>query len=183
MPPLPRSREGNESPSSHCHGSTMMGRRMSRQPEAGKPIHCRSSREGILLGSIVSPVAVLTFQLPNLKKGRFAYLLPACLARRPGMRPAGGAMHPGPAWRWAGKGFAGGAVAFPRSSKSTAVLRPEGDMMRPLKNGFAAVQKSFSLLILAKTILFNCQILNNILKRRKTFDSPLANHFSQLKLS
>jgi hypothetical protein len=31
-PPLPRSREGNENPESHCHGETMMGRRMSRQP-------------------------------------------------------------------------------------------------------------------------------------------------------
>jgi hypothetical protein len=44
MPPLPRSREGNESLESHCHGESMAGRRVSRQPEAGKPIHRDSSR-------------------------------------------------------------------------------------------------------------------------------------------
>ena len=44
MPPLPRSREGNENPKSHCHERTMMGRRVSRRPEAGKPIHRGSSR-------------------------------------------------------------------------------------------------------------------------------------------
>ena len=38
-PPLPRSREGNENPISHCHNVITTGRRVSRQPEAGKPIH------------------------------------------------------------------------------------------------------------------------------------------------
>ena len=47
-PPLPRSREGNENPKSHCHENYVTGRRVSRQPEAGKPIHHRSSRGGVL---------------------------------------------------------------------------------------------------------------------------------------
>ncbi len=43
-PPLPRSRNGNENPKCHCHESIMMGRRVSRPPEAGRPIHRRPSR-------------------------------------------------------------------------------------------------------------------------------------------
>ena len=38
-PPLPRSREGNESRMSHCPETIGMGRLVSRAPEAGRPIH------------------------------------------------------------------------------------------------------------------------------------------------
>jgi len=50
--------------------------------------------------------------------------------------------------------------------------------MRPLKNGFAAAQKSFSLLVCLHIIVIYYQMLNSITERRKTFDSLLANHFS-----
>ena len=54
-PPLPRSREGNESPKRHCHEEIMMGRRVSRPPEAGRPIHLSSSR-GEIYAPIIYPV-------------------------------------------------------------------------------------------------------------------------------
>ena len=38
-PPLPRSREGNESRTSHCPDVVGMGRPVSRPPEAGRPVH------------------------------------------------------------------------------------------------------------------------------------------------
>jgi len=50
--------------------------------------------------------------------------------------------------------------------------------MRPLKNGFAAAQKSFSLLVCSHIIVIDYKMLNSITERRKTFDSLLANRFS-----
>jgi len=38
-PPLPRSRDGNESRMSHCSDAVGMGRQVSREPEAGRPVH------------------------------------------------------------------------------------------------------------------------------------------------
>jgi len=49
-----------------------------------------------------------------------------------------------------------------------------------LKNGFAAAKKSFSILVSLHIIMINYQTLNSISERRKTFDSPLANHFSEV---
>ena len=43
-PPLPRSREGNESPKCHSREGIVRGRRASRRPEAGRPIHRKHSR-------------------------------------------------------------------------------------------------------------------------------------------
>ena len=44
IPPLPRSREGNESPKRHSREGIVRGRRASRRPEAGRPIHRKHSR-------------------------------------------------------------------------------------------------------------------------------------------
>jgi iron complex transport system permease protein len=44
FPPLPRSREGNESPKSHFREGVARGRRASRRPEAGRPVHRKHSR-------------------------------------------------------------------------------------------------------------------------------------------
>jgi hypothetical protein len=49
---------------------------------------------------------------------------------------------------------------------------------RPLKNGFAATQKSFPLRRQPEGIMIHDKPLTSSLERRKTFDSPLANHFS-----
>jgi len=55
--------------------------------------------------------------------------------------------------------------------------------MRPLKNGFAAAQKAFSLLLGLRIIVIDCRMLSPITERRKTFDSLLANHFSAVMQS
>jgi hypothetical protein len=55
--------------------------------------------------------------------------------------------------------------------------------MRPLKNGFAAAQKSFSLQRCSCRIMIKDKLLTSALERRKTFDSPLANHFSPVMQS
>jgi len=47
-----------------------------------------------------------------------------------------------------------------------------------LKNGFAAAQKSFSLLVSLNILVIDYLMLNSITERRKTFDSLLANRFS-----
>jgi len=52
-----------------------------------------------------------------------------------------------------------------------------------LKNGFAAAQKSFSLLFGLHVIMIDYRVLNSITDRRKTFDSLLANHFSAVMQS
>jgi len=52
-----------------------------------------------------------------------------------------------------------------------------------LKNGFAAAQKSFSLLVCLHVIVINYWMLNSITDRRKTFYSLLANHFSAVMQS
>jgi len=49
---------------------------------------------------------------------------------------------------------------------------------RELKNGFAASQKSFPLRRRPNVIMMQDESLTSSLERRKTFDSPLANHFS-----
>ena len=51
-------------------------------------------------------------------------------------------------------------------------------IIETLKNGFAAAQKSFSLLVCLHIIMIDYEILNSISERRKTFDSLLANHYS-----
>ena len=56
-------------------------------------------------------------------------------------------------------------------------LRPL-NIMKPLKNGFAAAQKYFPLRKHPAAIMINDRPLMSSLERRKTFDSPLANHFS-----
>jgi hypothetical protein len=48
----------------------------------------------------------------------------------------------------------------------------------PSKNGFAATQKSFPLRRRPVVIMIHDKPLTSSLERRKTFDSPLANHFS-----
>jgi len=53
----------------------------------------------------------------------------------------------------------------------------------PLKNGFAAAHKSFSLLLGLHIIVIDCRMLSSITERRKTFDSLLANHFSAVMQS
>ena len=47
-----------------------------------------------------------------------------------------------------------------------------------MKNGCAAAQKSFSLLVGWYIIMIKFRMLNSIPERQKTFDSPPANHFS-----
>jgi len=47
-----------------------------------------------------------------------------------------------------------------------------------MKNGFAAAQKSFPLRERPDVIMIQGKPLTLSLERRKTFDSPLANHFS-----
>jgi hypothetical protein len=49
---------------------------------------------------------------------------------------------------------------------------------KPLKNGFAAAQKSFPLRGRPDVIMIHGKPKTSSLERRKTFDSPLANHFS-----
>jgi hypothetical protein len=51
----------------------------------------------------------------------------------------------------------------------------------PLKDGFAAAQKSFSLLVSLHVIMINNLTFRSISERRKTFDSPHANHLSLLR--
>jgi D-glycero-D-manno-heptose 1,7-bisphosphate phosphatase len=51
----------------------------------------------------------------------------------------------------------------------------------PLKNGFAASQKSFPLRIQPEVIMTHDKPLLSSLEKRKTFDSPLANHFSAVQ--
>ena len=58
MPPLPRSREGNENPKSHCHPQYVTGRRVSRQPEAGRPIHCNVLAGGKMLNYLFLPIFI-----------------------------------------------------------------------------------------------------------------------------
>jgi hypothetical protein len=50
--------------------------------------------------------------------------------------------------------------------------------LRPLKNGFTASQKSFPLRGRPGVIMIQDKLKTSSLERRKTFDSPLANHFS-----
>lgn len=46
MPPLPRSREGNERPLRYAQKATgKLGRRTTRKPVAGKPLHLNNPRE------------------------------------------------------------------------------------------------------------------------------------------
>jgi len=47
-----------------------------------------------------------------------------------------------------------------------------------MKNGFAASQKSFPLRGQFVVIMIHDKPLTSSLERRKTFDSPLADHFS-----
>jgi D-glycero-D-manno-heptose 1,7-bisphosphate phosphatase len=55
------------------------------------------------------------------------------------------------------------------------------DHLRPAKNGFAAAQKSFPLRKQPDVIMTHDKPLTSSLERRKTFDSPLANHFSSVR--
>jgi hypothetical protein len=55
--------------------------------------------------------------------------------------------------------------------------------MRPLKNGFAAAQKSFPLRGHPVAIMIDRKPLTLFLEMRKIFDSPLANHFSEVMQS
>ncbi len=60
-PPLPRSREGNESPGCHSRRGIARGRRASRRPEAGKPIHREYTRGRKILphpASHLTPVRI-----------------------------------------------------------------------------------------------------------------------------
>ncbi|GEM_PF-2511771 len=46
MPPLPRSREGNERPLRFAQKATgKLGRRTTRKPVAGRPLHLNNPRE------------------------------------------------------------------------------------------------------------------------------------------
>jgi D-glycero-D-manno-heptose 1,7-bisphosphate phosphatase len=56
-----------------------------------------------------------------------------------------------------------------------------GDHLRQMKNGFAASQKSFPLRRQPDVIMTHDKPLTSSLERRKTFDSPLANHFSSIQ--
>jgi len=49
-----------------------------------------------------------------------------------------------------------------------------------MKNGFTAAQKSFSLQGTSYLMIFNNKLLTSLLEMRKTFDSPLVNHFSRV---
>jgi hypothetical protein len=62
--------------------------------------------------------------------------------------------------------------------KSLSGMKLELQNNRPLKNGFAASQKSFPLRRRPEVIMVHDKPLTSSLERRKTFDSPLANHFS-----
>jgi hypothetical protein len=53
----------------------------------------------------------------------------------------------------------------------------------PLKNGLAAAQKSFPLRGRPDVIMKYDKPLTSSLEMRKTFDSPLANHFSAVMQS
>ena len=59
IPPLPRSREGNESPKSHSREGIARGRRASRRPEAGRPIHRKHSRGRKILAHPVSHLTLI----------------------------------------------------------------------------------------------------------------------------
>ena len=59
IPPLPRSREGNESPKSHSREGIVRGRRASRRPEAGRPIHRKHSRGRKILAHPVSHLTLI----------------------------------------------------------------------------------------------------------------------------
>jgi iron complex transport system permease protein len=59
IPPLPRSREGNESPKSHSREGIVRGRRASRRPEAGKPIHRKRTRGRKILSHPVSHLTLI----------------------------------------------------------------------------------------------------------------------------
>ena len=59
IPPLPRSREGNESPKSHSREGIARGRRASRRPEAGKPIHRKHTRGRKVLPHPVSHLTLI----------------------------------------------------------------------------------------------------------------------------
>jgi len=52
-----------------------------------------------------------------------------------------------------------------------------------LKNGFGTAQKSFSLPVSLHILMINHAMLSPISERRKTFDSPLTNHFSAVMQS
>jgi hypothetical protein len=52
-----------------------------------------------------------------------------------------------------------------------------------MKNGFTASQKSFPLREQPDVIMIQDMPLTQSLERRKTFDSPLANHFSSVMQS
>jgi hypothetical protein len=55
--------------------------------------------------------------------------------------------------------------------------------MRPLKNDFATAQKSFPLRGQPVAIMIDCKPLTLFLEMRKTFDSPLTNHFAKVMQS
>ena len=56
-----------------------------------------------------------------------------------------------------------------------------GDHLVPLNNGFAAAQKSFPLRRQSDVIMTHDKPSTSSLERGKTFDSPLANHFSAVR--
>ena len=71
IPPLPRSREGNESPKSHSREGIVRGRRASRRPEAGRPIHLELERIGFKYGE----KRVLQHVTLTVEKGEFFGIL------------------------------------------------------------------------------------------------------------
>jgi hypothetical protein len=71
-PRCPAAVKGTKTQKSHCHERNMMGRRVSRLPEAGKPVHRSSSR-----GECHVDIIFHTFPNSNL---------PACYFRLQGCK-------------------------------------------------------------------------------------------------
>ena len=71
IPPLPRSREGNESPKSHSRDGIVRGGRASRRPEAGKPVHLELERINFKYGE----KRVLQDVTLTVEKGEFFGIL------------------------------------------------------------------------------------------------------------
>jgi hypothetical protein len=60
-PRCPAAVKGTKASKSHCHEKCMTGRRVSREPEAGKPIHRGSSR-----GDFYGYITFLNYSIPAL---------------------------------------------------------------------------------------------------------------------
>jgi len=71
-PRCPAAVKGTKTSKSHCHEKCMTGRRVSRQPEAGKPIHRGSSR-GIFTATLLFSIIPFLLYQPAVPVCKDAY--------------------------------------------------------------------------------------------------------------